>query len=377
MVGQVAGTVAASVAPFLIPYLHLERGLSLTQAGALAATPLVGTMVSLVLWGVVVDRWGERLAMAAGLAVVAVAMLGSATADGYVALGAWWFVVGVGAASPNSASGRLVVGWFGPQRRGTAMGIRQTALPLGMGIGAVLTPTLVSSRGLTTILVAVGLMVALTAVLCAVAIVGPAREPLDSSTPGGVNPYRRRLGLVRIHLASALLVVPQYTVWTFMLVWLIDARGFAAGLAGALVLVAQLLGALGRIGAGWWTDQVASRLRPMRQVAVAAAVTMLALGLLVDTPAAVAVIIVASVVTVVDNGMAFTAVAETAGSHWSGRAMGLQNTGQYLAAAAVPPGIGAVIAGPGYGWAFAIVAIFPVLAVPLIPVPRERPSEQG
>ncbi|HEY1119247.1 MAG TPA: MFS transporter, partial [Acidimicrobiales bacterium] len=104
MVGQVAGTVAASVPPFLIPYLHLERGLSLTQAGALAATPLVGTMVSLVLWGVVVDRWGERLAMAGGLTVVAVAMLGSATADGYVALGAWWFVVGVGAASPNSAS---------------------------------------------------------------------------------------------------------------------------------------------------------------------------------------------------------------------------------------------------------------------------------
>lgn len=372
MGGQVAGTVAASVPPFLIPYLHLEQGLPLTQAGTLAATPLVGTMLTLVLWGVVVDRWGERLAMSAGLAVVAVAVLGSATADGYVALGAWWLLIGVGAASPNSASGRLVVGWFGPERRGTAMGIRQTALPLGMGLSAVIVPTLAATRGLTTTLVAVGVAVAVTAAVCAVTIVDPPREALDPAAPHGTNPYRKRLGLVRIHLASALLVVPQYTIWTFMLVWLIDARGFAAGLAGGLVLAAQVLGAAGRIGAGWWTDRVASRLRPMRQVAVAAAVTMLALGLLADTPVAVAVIVVASVITVVDNGMAFTAVAETAGSHWSGRAMGLQNTGQYLAAAAVPPGIGAVIAGPGYGWAFAVVAVFPVLAVPLIPVLTEN-----
>jgi sugar phosphate permease len=39
------------------------------------------------------------------------------------------------AASSNSASGRLVVGWFPPERRGLAMGIRQTAQPLGVGLG--------------------------------------------------------------------------------------------------------------------------------------------------------------------------------------------------------------------------------------------------
>ena len=41
--------------------------------------------------------------------------------------------------------------------------------------------------------------------------------------------------------------------------------------------------------------------------------------------------------TVADNGLAFTAVAERAGPFWSGRALGVQNTAQFLTASAVPP----------------------------------------
>jgi len=61
-------------------------------------------------------------------------------------------------------------------------------------------------------------------------------------------------------------------------------------------------------------------------------------------------------------------VAEIGGPYWSGRAMGTQNTGQFLAAAAVPPIVGALVTAHGYPWAFALVAIFPMLAIPIIPV---------
>jgi hypothetical protein len=106
----------------------------------------------------------------------------------------------------------------------------------------------------------------------------------------------------------------------------------------------------------------------MRIVAVAALATMLLLGLVEDTALAVVVIVVATVVTVADNGLAFTAVAELGGPYWSGRAMGVQNTGQYLASTLVPPRVGATIASQGYGFAFAAVAVFPLLAIPLVPV---------
>lgn len=376
MLGQVAGTVFVNGAPFLIPYLHLERGLSLPEAGVIAAAPFVGVMATLVLWGLVVDRIGERATMAAGLAIVTVGATGAAFSSSLVALGVWFVVGGIGAGSANSASGRVVVGWFPVHRRGTAMGIRQTALPLGVGIAALLVPNLVRADGLRTTLLVTAAICAAATVLSAWLIVDPPRPTRAEAADRGqlANPYRRDHRLTRIHLASALLVVPQFTVWTYMLVWLIDDKGWSTFSASVLVAVTQVLGASGRIGAGWWSDRVGSRLGPMRIVAIAAAATMLALGVLSGTPLGIALIIIATAVTVADNGLAFTSVAEIGGPYWSGRAMGLQNTGQYIVSAAVPPVIGAIISGHSYGLAFAAVALCPLLAIPLVPVRGERGS---
>lgn len=370
MSAQVFGTVAASAAVFLIPYLHRERGLSLVQAGGLASASLVGTMVTLVAWGVVVDRTGERLTLTLGLLVTTTATVAAAFAGSYSVLAACWFVAGVGVASSNAASGRLVVGWFPAERRGTAMGVRQTALPLGNGFAALFVPLMAQATDLRTTLLGVAGFTAVALVLCAVLVVDPPRASrADAAAAGEIrNPYRGDRTLVRIHVASALLVIPQYTVWTFMLVWLVDDRGWHAAAAGTLYAVTQVLGSAGRIGVGWWSDRVGSRMRPLRTVAVAAFVTMLALGVLEATPLAVALAVVATVVTVADNGLAFTAVAETSGPWWSGKALGFQNTGQYLVSSAVPPAIGALVTGWGYGWAFALVAVFPLLAIGIVPV---------
>ncbi|MBC7632835.1 MFS transporter [Aeromicrobium sp.] len=374
MIGQIAGTIFVNGAPFLIPYLHLERGLSLVEAGTIAAAPLAGTMVALVAWGLVVDRIGERASMTAGLVIVTIAALGASLSPSLLGLGVWFFVGGIGAASANSASGRVVVGWFPANRRGTAMGIRQTALPLGVGISALVVSNLVDARGLATTMTVIAAICAIATLLAATLIVDPPRPNRTEAADLGhlANPYTRDNRLWRIHLASALLVVPQFTVWTYMLVWLIDDRGWSTFAASALLAATQVLGAAGRIGAGWWSDRVGSRLGPMRTVAIVAAATMLALGLLSSTPLAVSLIVIATAVTVADNGLAFTSVAEIGGPYWSGRAMGLQNTGQYVASALVPPLVGAVVAGQGYGFAFAAVALFPLLAIPLVPVRGEH-----
>ncbi|KRC65124.1 MFS transporter [Aeromicrobium sp. Root236] len=377
MVGQIAGTIYVNGAPFLIPYLHLERGLSLVEAGTIAAAPMAGTMCTLIVWGLVVDRIGERAAMTAGLAIVTVGVLGASQSDSLLGLGLWFLVGGIGAGSTNSASGRVVVGWFPANRRGTAMGIRQTGLPLGVGLAALLVPNVVKAHGLSTTLLLIAGICAAATVLCAVLIVDPPRPTRSEAADLGHldNPYTRDSRLWRIHLASALLVVPQFTVWTYMLVWLIDDKGWSTFAASALVASTQLLGAAGRIGAGWWSDRVGSRLGPMRSVAIAATATMLSLGLLSGTPLAIALIVIATAVTVADNGLAFTAVAEIGGPYWSGRAMGLQNTGQYVASALVPPVVGALVSGRGYGFAFALVAVFPLLAIPLVPVRGERSQQ--
>jgi hypothetical protein len=118
-----------------------------------------------------------------------------------------------------------------------------------------------------------------------------------------------------------------------------------------------------------------ARLRPIRIIAAAAAASMMALAMTdaIDSAWSIAVLVAASVVTVSDNGLAFTAIAEIAGPFWSGRALGAQNTSQLLMTGLTPPVFGALIAAVGYPVAFAVCALFPILAIPLVPKDPRKP----
>jgi MFS family permease len=358
-------------AAFLIPTLHDERGLDLAQAGLLSSMPSFGMVATLIAWGYIVDRVGERIVLALGSALTAAAAFAAASVQSLVAVGVFLLLGGMAAASSNSASGRLVVGWFPPERRGLVMGIRQTAQPLGVALGALVIPRLAESHGVSVALLFPALVCAVSAVVCAVAVIDPPRTPrAEAAEQDLANPYRGSAILWRIHAVSVLLVVPQAMVWTFTLVWLMTERGWSAASAGTMVTVAQVLGAGGRIAAGRWSDMVGNRLRPIRTIALgaAAAMALLALTDWLDSPTSVAVMVIASVITVSDNGLAFTAIAEIAGPFWSGRALGTQNTSQLLTAGVAPPLFGALIGVAGYPAAFAVCALFPLAAMPLVPV---------
>jgi MFS family permease len=382
-----SATLCANVfingAAFLIPTLHAERGLDLAKAGLLSSMPSFGMVATLIAWGYIVDRVGERIVLAVGSALTAAAAFAAASVHSLVAVGALLFLGGMAAASSNSASGRLVVGWFPPQRRGLVMGIRQTAQPLGVGLGALVIPRLAESHGVSVALLFPAMVCAVSAVVCAVAVVDPPRPMRHEADVADLaNPYRGSSVLWRIHAVSVLLVVPQVVVWTFTLVWLMSDRGWSAASAGAMVTAAQFLGAGGRIAAGRWSDTAASRssdlagsrLRPIRTIALAAAAAMALLALTdwLNSPISVAMMVIASVITVSDNGLAFTAIAEIAGPFWSGRALGTQNTSQLLMAGIAPPLFGALIGIAGYPVAFAVCALFPLIAMPVIPVEKDQ-----
>jgi MFS family permease len=375
---QAAGSLFASTPAYLIPLLHLDRGVPLAQAGLLAAAPSLGMVMALVAWGAVTDRYGERWVIAGGLALTAVFAFAAAAVSGYVGLGVLFVLGGAAAASTSAASGRVVIGWFPRSRRGLAMGIRQISQPLGVAVAALAVPALASHLGIWAPLLLAGALTAVLAAACAVGIANPPRPAPTPAVDGErpFNPYRESLFLTRIHLLSALLVVPQFTLSTFGLIWLITGLHWNVTAAGAVIAAAQFVGALGRIGVGVASDRVGSRTRVLRWVAVSGVVVMLALagcGGLHWAAASAVVLIVASTVSVADNGLSFTSVAEAAGPSWSGKALGIQNTGQFLAASAVGPGIGALITVVGYPVAFALVALTPLAAIPLVPA-RDKHS---
>jgi len=370
--GQTAATMLVVAPSLLIPAMHDDAGLSLAQAGLVAAAPTFGMLLALYGWGWLTDRTSERGVLLSGLSGTALAAAAAALTHSPVVLGICLVVGGAFAASANAASGRVVVGWFPPHRRGLAMGVRQVAPPLGAGLAAVTLTITAERHGPYAAHWIPAAACALVVLLIAAVVIDPPR-PDRHSTPAA-NPYRGDAFLPRIHGASVLLNFPQTAMGTFALVWLVQDRGWAVGAAGTLIALTQVLGALVRIGSGQLSDSVRSRVRPVRWISWSIAATMLLLAVAAGTDSALAVplMVAACVFSVAPNGLAAAAIAEHAGPFWSGRALGLQNTVQFLVSTAVPPLGGLLIADTGYAWTFALVALFPLLAVAVVPVRGEH-----
>ncbi|WP_293315154.1 MFS transporter [Mycobacterium sp.] len=354
---------------FLIPSLQAHRGVSLSEAGLLASMPSSGMVVTLVFWGFVLDRIGERIVLTAGSALTAAAAFAAASAHSLLMVGVFLFIGGMAAASCNTAGGRLVAAWFPSRQRGLAMGIRQTAQPLGIAFGALVVPEL-SERGPRGGLMLLAMMCTAAAVASAIGIVDPPRKSRKAATKAELAcPYRGSSVLWRIHAVAGLLMVPQTVTVTFMLVWLMHHHGWSVGAAGGLITVSQMLGALARIAVGRWSDRIGSRLRPVRTIAIAAAVALFLLALTDASGSGydVLLMVAVSVLAVLDNGLEATAITEFAGPFWSGRALGLQNTTQRLMAAGTPPLFGALIITAQYPAAWALCGLFPLAALPLVP----------
>src|SRR3954471_10615579 len=274
---QAATTAFVSAPALLIPLLHVEQHVPLAQAGLLAAAPTFGLVLTLIAWGALADRYGERWVIAGGLALTAVAAFACTAPLGFGGLAVLLVLGGMAAASTNAASGRVVVGWFPKSRRGLAMGIRQMAQPLGVTLAAVTVPPLGAVGGFAAAILLPAILMAVLAVVSAVAIVDPPR-PAKAAVQAAANPYASSGFLWRIHLVSALLVVPQVALSIFGLVWPTPERPGRLLAAGLLVGAAQFAGAIGRILVGAVSDRAGSRVGPLRWVAVSATVVMVALA---------------------------------------------------------------------------------------------------
>ncbi|BCJ41222.1 MFS transporter [Actinoplanes ianthinogenes] len=370
-VGMLAMTAACTFQfglPFLIPAFR-DAGMSLTEAGLLAAAPTAGLLPTLIAWGAAADRWGERVVLTTGLTLAGGILLAATQLDDTVALGVVLLLAGAAGGSVHASSGRLILGWFAARERGLAMGLRQTAQPLGVAVGALLLPTLAVTGGLLFM----GLFSLVAAALVGILV----RDPAPSGAAAGADtgsPYRTPV-LWRIHAASTLLVVPQFTVATFALVFLVEEHGWRPDAAGRVLAIGQAAGAVMRLVAGWWSDRAGSRTRPMRVITLAIAAVMALLAATSGAAISVVALMAASVLTVGPNGLAFTAVAEYAGRSWAGRALGIHNTAQNTVASATPPAMAALIGAAGYGAAFAAAVVFPLLAAVIIPMRTSRAEE--
>jgi sugar phosphate permease len=349
--------------PSLGPALRGEFGLSLGEVGLAFAAVTGGGMVTLVPWGALTDRIGERPVMASGLAGCAAALIGAALSTSYPALLAALLVAGMFGSSATGASGRAVMGWFARSERGFALGIRQMALPLGGAVASLTLPSLIDARGLDAAFVALaGLSV--TAAVASVVLMRDPPSPPRRRPEGSTPPPTRDIRLWRLGAGGALLVCAQASMLGFIVLFLHDARDVGAATAAAALGALQIVGALVRIVAGRRSDREGLRIAPMRRIAARNAALLAAVGALATAPGVLLypILAVAAISTMSWNGLAFTAAAEISGHARAGTAMSLQNTLISVGGVLAPTAFGVLVEATSWTAAYVVLALAPLAA---------------
>lgn len=376
-----AGTVAQSTfsavnigLPALAPVLRSYYHLSLGQVGIVLGATSFGMIPTLLPWGLLADRIGERAVIGLGLGAAGVAMIAITQTTSYGALVILLVLFGAFGSSINAASGRAVMGWFHEEQRGLALGIRQAAVPIGGALAAVGLPWLASSGDPEPAFLALGAATLLGAgVGVALMREAPARSvPELSDVARPFHDLRNWL----LAVGSGLFVVAQLALTNYPVLFLHQHRGLSTHSAAYVLAAMNVFGIGARIASGRWSDRVRSRVGPLRTLGLLIAAGTAAVALLVDAPLAVLVpvLVVAGVLSLSWNGVAFTAAAEMAGTSRSGAALGFQQTLLGVIAAIFTPAFAAFVAATSWRVAFAAAAIFPVLGLLAL---RGVPSASG
>jgi sugar phosphate permease len=360
-----AGTLAqasfstASVGlPALAPAIRSEYRLSLGETGIVLAAIGIGMLFTLLPWGLLADRFDERLVIAAGLLGAGAALAGAAFTGSLGGLVGALVAAGALGASVNAASGRAIMAWFPSGELGLALGIRQTAIPIGGALGAAVLPVLGGTR--PAFLALGGFCVAGAVVAAAFMRGSGAREPELADVGRPLRDPRMWL----LGGGTALYLTAQIGITGFVVLFLHDHRHVSTHAAAALLAAINVVAIGARIGAGRVSDRLRTRLEPLRAIGVTLALATAAVAALTDAPLAALVpaFLVGGVLSMAWNGLAFAAAAEAAGPRRTGAALGFQQTLLGVVVAAVPPAFAAVAAS-SWRLAFALAALGPLLGL--------------
>jgi nitrate/nitrite transporter NarK len=374
-----AGTVAAASnaafvlgLPVIVPNLREEFGLSLGQIGLLLAASWIGTTLMLLPWGLAADRFGERLVMTVGLLGSALFLSLVAAAGSFGVLLVLLGLAGASGAAVNSSSGRAVMSWFDASERGLALGVRQTAIPIGGIVGALTLPVLADAGGIDAAFLFLAGVCVVGAVVGVLVLRG--RDVADGIEPESIGRTLADRRLWRLSTGSGLFLYSQIAVLGFGVLFLVDEHGFSERSAAFVLAGAQVLGAVFRIGGGRWSDRMRMRVVPLRLAGITLAAAMLVTAALTGGPLGLLVpaLVLAGGLSMAWNGLSFTAAAELAGAVRTGAAIGFQQTVLGASGVVAPVLFAATVSSGSWAFAFALAGVVSVAGWALLGALSER-----
>lgn len=283
----------------LAPEITAELGLTNIEYSNIVQAFLISYASMYIVWGLVIDRWGTRKALAVSMVWWSLANAGHAVARGAVGLGVFRALLGIGESGNFLAAEKAISEWFPPKERGFANGLVNAAA----ATGAVLAPPLIvwifQLWGWRLAFVITGALGFVWMAFWLRWYWVPARHPrvtaeereLIEAPAAQSNKrhvrWRELFGFPQTWALFLARVVAD-PVWWFYLFWLpkylSDDRGFTMVEIGMVAWMPYLTADLGSLAGGWASGQLIKRGVPVvkaRKWIMLPSAALMPLGLLV------------------------------------------------------------------------------------------------
>ncbi len=381
---QVAVSLVVQGVPTLAPFLQDDLGLTRAQVGMFNSALMGGSLVAMFAAGWVVDVKGERAALVWGNVVVGVFCMTVIGTHTFVTALIALFFAGIGGAFPTPAGSKTVMAWFPIHQRGMAMGVRQTGIPLGGALAAATLPFIAHAAGWRMAVVVGGLACFASAALCQWRYRAPDIVQRATAVNQPLSRFRdfATREVVLLGAAGGLATLGQFTLVTYLALYLKETQDIAVTTSASLLVLAQIAGASGRVLWGVASDRLFGH---RRRPALLLPVTLSALGALAlgwlphGTPFWVIALLVTShaFCALGWHGNWIALVAEVAGPERQGRTVGVAMSLMYPCIIVFPPLFGFLV-DKSHSWpgAWTGLAVVLLLAAALIRLVDERSVAQ-
>lgn len=365
IVGAAAQYGINTFAPF---YQH-ELGLTRAQVGLFFTAFYIGMASFSFAAGWLTDRWGVRKATLIGHTFAGTATVFSSIAPSFGWGFASFLLAGLGYSFLNPASTKGVLIWF-QRQRATAMGIKQTGVPAGGVVAALIGAPLAVAYGWRVALMGFGV----ANILFGIAFWFLWRQPANAEThnrpavpaSGGVQ-LQMIKSLLALSCGTALLLVGQMSLLTYLPLFLKEQLGFSSLIASQWLAVTQTGAMLGRVGWGAISDRLFNGRRKLVLVVIGVVSVTVCLSLSqvpegISPSVLLPVVFLGGFTMIGYQGVSYSLIGEIAGQSRAGMALGLMITVNALGTVVGTPLFGYVVDTTGaYSFAWLGLAIMVLL----------------
>jgi len=247
---HVVGTLNIVTVLAIAPVIREDLSLSATQFGFFVTAYYAAQAIWSIPGGGFVDRFGVGRTLIFSHALMLFSALLLGVARSYELCLVALFLMGIGYSMVNPSTGRGVLAWFPPERRGMAMGIKQFGVPLG-GIFAAGNGALAGLVNWQFMMWGIAAVILLNGIGCVYLLkFDPPRTTNRGGFLANIKTVMKNRNVNVYTGLSGMINMGQINFFAFLTLFLRDVAGASQPMAGFAMGLAQTTSAFARIAWG-------------------------------------------------------------------------------------------------------------------------------